>query len=58
MHHRVFFSAVLAEVFQNGFHIRLRQNLCKVIYQPRYAVIEFRAGDVIEQLAQERIGLR
>ncbi len=47
----------LAEVFEDGIHIRRTEDIRQRIHDPGDPLIEVVSGDVLEELSQERIGL-
>ncbi len=51
-------GVTLAKIFQDGRHVGTGKQVGDVIHGPGDAVIEGGAGDLVEQVPQERISLR
>ena len=57
VHHRVFLARALAEVVENEVHAGAGEQLGQVVDRPGDALVQLRAGDLAEHLAQEGVGL-
>ena len=57
MHHRVFLPGGAAKGFQDGGHVGAGQQFGQLVHRPRDAVVQVGAGNLVEQLAQEGVGL-
>ena len=58
VYHRVFAAGSAAPLFEDSVHIGAVQKFRQIVHRPGYPRVQFKPGDVMEQLPQERIGLR
>ena len=58
MHDRILFARALTEIRENVGHLRLAQQLRRIVGNPRHAVIKIERGDALKKFPQKRVGFR